>query len=103
MSLTEQAAAVLIGHQRIDFPAMRCLCGWNSWGGSHADHVVEQLVNAGLLAPDDDPAGLPFAASDYGWHVENVDSHSARVVSRGISHEAAHFTAEALADLGGAP
>lgn len=32
---------VFIAHQRVD--AGRCLCGWDDWGGSHAEHVADQV------------------------------------------------------------
>lgn len=49
LSLTEQAQLLLIAHQRAT-PAA-CQCGWSEYGRSHSGHVVEELVNAGLLAP----------------------------------------------------
>lgn len=36
---------ILIDHQRTE---SGCLCGFTLWGASHAEHVVDQLADAGL-------------------------------------------------------
>lgn len=45
----ELAVAVLVAHQRRD--AESCLCGWNKWGASHAEHVWRMLTLARLSPP----------------------------------------------------
>jgi hypothetical protein len=42
------AQAVLLLHQRQDVGG--CMCGWEQWGSSHTEHVVQALRQAGVLS-----------------------------------------------------
>ena len=46
----EQAATVMISHQRIS--SQYCLCGWGELGASHPKHVAQALADAGII-PDE--------------------------------------------------
>lgn len=41
--------AVLTAHIRKDIQG--CICGWADLGKSHIDHLVDQLLDAGVFAP----------------------------------------------------
>lgn len=71
---------------------------WRSMPLPEARRQAKALAAAGLLAHPDD--GLPYAPSDYAWQIDELDQHSARVTSRGLSPDAARETVQALRELG---